>query len=101
PSWINVLSVTRQFAATHPPPIPIHVEEYSACFAVCCVAVGTVQSPVIALKSFPPFSIEPWLYPDQLLDWFALIATIGPCEPAACAGAAIRMVAASRASAGR
>src|SRR2546423_645370 len=60
PAWINVVSPTLQFASTHPPPIPIHDEEYSSWRAVCCVAVGTVQSPVMPLNVVP-FSRAPWL----------------------------------------
>ncbi len=35
PVWISVLSVTVQPASTHPPPTPIHDEEYSASFGRC------------------------------------------------------------------
>src|SRR5579862_9568129 len=70
PVWMSVLSVTVQAASTQPPPIPIQSDESSAWPAVCWVAVGTVQSPLSELKSVPPFSIEPWSYPNQLLDWF-------------------------------
>jgi len=51
----------------HPPPIPIQSEESSAWPAVCWVAVGTVQSPVIELNSLLSCSSVPWLYPNQLL----------------------------------
>src|SRR5207237_4979093 len=80
---------TLQFASTHPPPMPIHADEYSSWPLVCCVAVGTVQSPVMLLNRWP-FSRAPWLYPDQLFDWFAFTATIVPCTTgtAVAAGAA-------------
>src|SRR5207237_4596431 len=84
PAWMSVWSPTRQPASTHPPPIPIHVAEYSCCPFTCCFAVGTVQSPLIALNNVP-FSSAPWLYPDQLPDWLASIATIGGCHVAVAA----------------
>src|SRR3977135_4208665 len=67
PVWISVESVALHPASTHPPPIPIQSEEASDCPAVCWVAVGTVQSPVIELNSLPFCSSVPWLYPNQLL----------------------------------
>src|SRR5689334_7395533 len=71
PVWISVESVVVQPASMHPPPIPIQSEDDSSCPAVCCVAVGTVQSPVIELNIFPFCSSVPWLYPNQLLLEFA------------------------------
>jgi hypothetical protein len=67
PVWISVESVAVQPASMQPPPIPIQSEESSACPAVCAVAVGTVQSPVIELNSLSPCSSVPWPYPNQLL----------------------------------
>src|SRR5947209_1715502 len=64
---MSVESVAGQPEATQPPPMPIQVDEYSAWPLVCCVAVGTVQSPLTELKSLLPFSSVPWLYPYQLL----------------------------------
>jgi hypothetical protein len=61
PVWMSVLSPTVQALSTQPPPIPIQSDDASACPAVCCVTVGTVQSPVIDVKSVSPFSSEPWL----------------------------------------
>src|SRR2546430_6707233 len=61
PAWISVPSVTLHPASTHPPPIPIQLEEYSASPAVCCVAVGTVHVPVMLLNILPPCSRVPWL----------------------------------------
>src|SRR5438874_1417684 len=77
PVWIRVLSPTVQLASMQPPPIPIQSDDDSACPAVCCVAVGTVQSPVIALNSLLPCSSVPWLYPNQLLLCAALMPTPG------------------------
>jgi hypothetical protein len=48
-------------ATTQPPPIPIQSDEYSAWPGACCDGVGTVQSPLIEVKSFPPSASEPWL----------------------------------------
>ena len=47
--------------STQPPPIPIQSDEASAWPEVCCVAVGTVQLPVMELNSLPPCSSAPWL----------------------------------------
>src|SRR5437764_5585280 len=77
PVWIRVLSPTVQFASIQPPPIPIQSDDDSACPAACCVAVGTVQSPVIELNSLLPCSSVPWLYPNQLLLCAALMPTPG------------------------
>src|SRR3954451_16649076 len=55
PSWISVASVALQPESMQPPPIPIHVDEYSSWPRVCDVAVGTIQSPEIELKSLLPF----------------------------------------------
>src|ERR1051325_2973193 len=70
PVWIRVESVIVHPASTHPPPMPIHVDEYSASPGLCGVAVGTIQDPDTTWNIFPPCSSEPWLYTDQLLDWF-------------------------------
>src|SRR5437879_10934420 len=77
PAWMRVSSPIEQAASTHPPPIPIQLEEYSASPGLCGVAVGTVHAPATALKSLFPRSIDPWLYPDQLLDWFAPSVMMG------------------------
>ena len=62
PAWISVLSVTLQAASTHPPPMPTHVEEYSASPALCGRAVGTFHVPDTEEKSMPaPPSSVPWL----------------------------------------
>ena len=47
PSWISVGSAAEQAASRQPPPIPIHVEDCSAWPFWCCVAVGTLQFPVM------------------------------------------------------
>src|SRR3954462_11841438 len=69
---MSVLSVTRQLASTQPPPMPIQSDEDSAWPFVCCVEVGTVQSPAISWKSLRPFSIVPCLQPNQFELWLAL-----------------------------
>ncbi len=61
PVWMSVLSVAVHPASTHPPPMPIQSDESSSWPAVWAVTVGTVQSPVTDVKSFPPCSREPWL----------------------------------------
>src|SRR5258708_231609 len=72
PVWISVLSVTVHVASTQPPPIPIQSEEAADWPVVCWLAAGTVQSPLIEWNCFtPPCSRVPWLYPNQLLLWFA------------------------------
>src|SRR5437588_12275395 len=76
PVWISVESVAVQPASMHPPPIPIQSDDDSSCPAVCWVAVGTVQSPVIELNSLPPCSSVPWLYPNQLLLELALTCSL-------------------------
>src|SRR5881227_2273259 len=68
---MSVLSVTAQPESTQPPPIPIQSDEDSAWPEVCCVALGTVQSPVIELNNLPFCSSVPWLYPNQLVLVFA------------------------------
>ena len=61
PVWISVLSPAVQPESMQPPPIPIQFDDASACPAVCWVAVGTVQLPVLEWKSLPPCSSAPWL----------------------------------------
>src|ERR1700677_520544 len=51
PVWISVESVTVQPESTQPPPIPIQSDEASAWPAVCWVAAGTVQLPLMELNS--------------------------------------------------
>src|SRR5207248_3271501 len=104
PAWMRVLSVIRQVASTQPPPMPIQVEEYSASPLLCWVAVGTTQSPETWWNSVPPFSMVPWLYPDQLFDWLAPTLTMGRWEtttPATPAGAAPSRVARLRTAANK
>src|SRR5438477_11416901 len=94
---MRVADGSVQLDSGHPPPIPSQVEEYSSSPLACCVAVGTVQSPVMPLKTVP-FSIAPWLYPPQLRDWFAFrAAMVAACHiwtpPAAgTTGAAVMMM---------
>ena len=45
PSWMSVGSVAEQLLSIQPPPIPIHVEDCSACPLWCWVGLGTVQFP--------------------------------------------------------
>src|SRR5437016_1195948 len=88
---MSVALGTVQVDSGQPPPIPIHVEEYSSSPLVWEVAVGTFHVPLMLLNSLPPCSIEPWLYPNQFVDWFALTATIVPLwVDAAFAGVATR-----------
>src|SRR5581483_737269 len=75
---MRVLSVAVHEVSRHPPPMPTHTEDDSARLAVCWVAVGTLQSAEIWVKGPLPGSNAPWLYPDQLLDWLAFTAMIGP-----------------------
>src|SRR5262245_43394618 len=72
PVWISVPSPIVQPASTQPPPMPIQSDENSAWPGECCVAAGTVQSPLIDVKTLPPCSSEPWTYPNQFVLWFAL-----------------------------
>src|SRR3954469_23272912 len=73
---MSVSSPIEQAASTHPPPMPIQLDEYSASPARCGVAVGTIH---VADTEWNVvfFSSAPCTYPAQLNDWFAATTTIG------------------------
>src|SRR5256885_181347 len=73
---MSVSSPIEQAASTHPPPIPIQLDEYSASPVRCGVAVGTIHVAAMEWKVLF-FSSAPCTYPAQLKDWLAATTTIG------------------------
>src|SRR5204863_9947855 len=61
PAWMSVLSVAMQDVSMQPPPMPTHVDEYSASPDLCCDAAGTTQEADTCVNAVFPGSRMPWL----------------------------------------